>query len=199
MRSCQSIKNQRNHDLIEIIQFCFKIYDFVETSPPMGWCMGSCWVDGWGHAKVLKIMDILLTFWHLTFSLSHLSPLQGCFLHWYPGFHTCPFAKSVKFLAICGYVSCHVIWKSDLKFFVSFMFILHFAYIFANIFPHICLCLKAMQLLQFVDLYSYRWDIWWKLTRAVLSPQEKIMNEPPKCFLTHLDNMFATFLHQIYR
>ena len=35
-----------NLDIIEIIQFCLKIYDFVETPPLMGGCMGG-WVDGW--------------------------------------------------------------------------------------------------------------------------------------------------------
>ena len=32
--------NLINLDLIEIIQFCLKIYDFVETPPPMGGCVG---------------------------------------------------------------------------------------------------------------------------------------------------------------
>ena len=43
----QIIKNQINLDLIEIIQFCLKIYDLL-THPhlPMGGCMGG-WVDGW--------------------------------------------------------------------------------------------------------------------------------------------------------
>ena len=34
------MKNLINLDLIEIIQFCLKIYDFVETLQPMGGCMG---------------------------------------------------------------------------------------------------------------------------------------------------------------
>ena len=37
--------NSINLDLIEIIQFCLKIYDLKET-PPMGGCMEGC-VDGW--------------------------------------------------------------------------------------------------------------------------------------------------------
>ena len=37
---------QINLDLIEIIQFCLKIYDLKETPPPMGGCMDTC-VDGW--------------------------------------------------------------------------------------------------------------------------------------------------------
>ena len=47
----QIIKNQINLDLIEIIQFCLKIYDFADTPPPMGGCMGG-WVGQWvgsGH------------------------------------------------------------------------------------------------------------------------------------------------------
>ena len=47
----QIIKNQINLDLIEIIQFCLKIYDFVET-PHLCvgiWVVGLMggWVDGW--------------------------------------------------------------------------------------------------------------------------------------------------------
>ena len=38
--------NGINLDLIEIIQFCLKIYDLKETPPPMGGCMDSC-VDEW--------------------------------------------------------------------------------------------------------------------------------------------------------
>ena len=41
----QIIKNRINLDLIEIIQFCLKIY-YLLTPPPMGGCMGG-WVDGW--------------------------------------------------------------------------------------------------------------------------------------------------------
>ena len=41
----QSIKNRINLDLIEIIQFCLKIYDLL-TPQPMGQCIGG-WVDGW--------------------------------------------------------------------------------------------------------------------------------------------------------
>ena len=42
----QIIKNQINLDLIEIIQFCLKVYDLL-THPHL-WmgCMGG-WVDGW--------------------------------------------------------------------------------------------------------------------------------------------------------
>ena len=39
----QIIKNRINIDLIEIIQFCFKISDLLRHTPPMGGCMGG-WV-----------------------------------------------------------------------------------------------------------------------------------------------------------
>ena len=51
-----------NLDIIEIIQFCLKIYKFAETPPPMAGCMGG-WVDGqvnmwvnwWDQVISLKI------------------------------------------------------------------------------------------------------------------------------------------------
>ena len=43
--SGQITNNLINLDIIEIIQFCLKIYDLKETPPPMGGCMDSC-VDG---------------------------------------------------------------------------------------------------------------------------------------------------------
>ena len=45
MESGHIAKYRINLDLIEIIQFCLKIYDLKETPPPMGGCMDSC-VDG---------------------------------------------------------------------------------------------------------------------------------------------------------
>ena len=57
-------KYQINLDLIEIIQFCLKIYDLLETPPPMGGCMGE-WVGEWvGSGQVtnsikLKLIDII--------------------------------------------------------------------------------------------------------------------------------------------
>ena len=47
MESCQITKNQINLDLIEIIEFCLKIYDL--WGHPQLWVavMGG-WVDGWG-------------------------------------------------------------------------------------------------------------------------------------------------------
>ena len=46
--------NLINLDRIDIIQFCLMIYDFVETPPPMGGCVGG-WVvhlvNGWGQVK----------------------------------------------------------------------------------------------------------------------------------------------------
>ena len=47
----QIIKNQINLDLIEIIQFCLKIYNLLTKPPPMGGCMGG-WVDGWVYMWV---------------------------------------------------------------------------------------------------------------------------------------------------
>ena len=37
-----------NLDIIEIIQFCLKIYDLLETPPPMGGWVDGCvqWVKG---------------------------------------------------------------------------------------------------------------------------------------------------------
>ena len=39
-----SAKNQRNLDLIEIIQFCLKLYVLLRH-PTYGWMYG--WFDGW--------------------------------------------------------------------------------------------------------------------------------------------------------
>ena len=46
----QIIKNRINLDLIEIIQFCLKIYDLL-TPPTYGWVDGwvNMWVNGWGQ------------------------------------------------------------------------------------------------------------------------------------------------------
>ena len=57
--SGQMTKNLINLDLIEVIQFCLKIYDLLETPqpathPPMGGCVGGWvgqWVNGWGQVK----------------------------------------------------------------------------------------------------------------------------------------------------
>ena len=77
MGSSNITKNQINLDLIEIIQFCLKIYDLWRH--PHLWVDG--WINGWAHVKSLKsnnsIMDILDIFW--TFHLNHLSPLWGYF------------------------------------------------------------------------------------------------------------------------
>ena len=74
-----------NLDVIEIIQFCLKIYDLWRHPHP--WVDG--WVNGWADVKSLKsnkslpnqdnsIIDIFDIFW--TFYLNHLSPLWGYFL-----------------------------------------------------------------------------------------------------------------------
>ena len=49
-----------NLDIIEIIQFCLKIYDFRDT-PTHGWVHGLLdgwvvqWVNGWGQVILLNI------------------------------------------------------------------------------------------------------------------------------------------------
>ena len=54
--SGQMTKNLINLDLIEVIQFCLKMYDLKRhpTHPPMGGCVGG-WVgqrvNGWGQVK----------------------------------------------------------------------------------------------------------------------------------------------------
>ena len=47
--SCQIKKNQVNRHLIEIIEFCWKIYDLWRHK----WLI--VWVSGWGHVKSLEI------------------------------------------------------------------------------------------------------------------------------------------------
>ena len=42
----QIIKNRINLDLVEIIQFCLKIYDLLRHPHLWVGCMGG-WVDGW--------------------------------------------------------------------------------------------------------------------------------------------------------
>ena len=55
--SGQMTKNLINLDLIEVIQFCLKIYDCRDTQPthpPMGGCVGGWvgqWVNQWGQVK----------------------------------------------------------------------------------------------------------------------------------------------------
>ena len=57
--SCQIIKNRVYRHLIEIIEFCLKIYDLWTHSHLWigvwvgGWVDG--WVSGWVHVKLLKI------------------------------------------------------------------------------------------------------------------------------------------------
>ena len=54
--SCQISKSQINCDLIEIIQFCLKIYD-LWRHPTHGWVYGwvIVWVRVWGHVELLNI------------------------------------------------------------------------------------------------------------------------------------------------
>ena len=57
--SSHMTNNGINLDLIEIIQFCLKIYDLKET--PYGWVYGWLggwvvqWVNGWGQVILLNI------------------------------------------------------------------------------------------------------------------------------------------------
>ena len=50
VRSGHITKFRINLDLIEIIQFCLKIYDLWRH--PLLWVDG--WVNGWAHVKSLK-------------------------------------------------------------------------------------------------------------------------------------------------
>ena len=53
-------KYQINLDLIEIIQFCLKIYDCVETPTPMDGCMDQ-WVDQWvGSGQMTNVIKFEL-------------------------------------------------------------------------------------------------------------------------------------------
>ena len=56
MGSCQISKSQINCDLIEIIQFCLRMYD-LWRHPTQGWVDGwvTLWVIVWGHVESLKI------------------------------------------------------------------------------------------------------------------------------------------------
>ena len=40
-----------NLDIIEIIQFCLKIYNLLRHPPPLAGCIGG-WVDGWVNVWV---------------------------------------------------------------------------------------------------------------------------------------------------
>ena len=56
--SGQVTKYQINLDIIEIIQFCLKIYDLLRHLAPMGGCVGGWvvqWVNGWGQVMLLNI------------------------------------------------------------------------------------------------------------------------------------------------
>ena len=62
--SCQIIKNRVNRHLIEIIEFCLKIYDlWTHSHLWIGvWVGGSVdgWVSGSVHVKLLKIEEIVI-------------------------------------------------------------------------------------------------------------------------------------------
>ena len=70
MGSGHIAKYQINLDLIEIIQFCLKIYDLLRHPPPMGWCMGE-WVGSGQMTYFIKLelIDIIqfcLETFHIT-------------------------------------------------------------------------------------------------------------------------------------
>ena len=66
--SGQMTNNLINLDLIDIIQFCLKIYH-LWTPPPMGGCMGG-WVDGWFRHPYLRV-DGWVNGW------AHVKPLKS--------------------------------------------------------------------------------------------------------------------------
>ena len=51
--SDQMTKNLFNLDLIDIIQFCLKIYHLYRHPHPWCWCVGG--LMGWGQVKSLTI------------------------------------------------------------------------------------------------------------------------------------------------
>ena len=53
--SCQIIKNQVNCHLIEIIEFCLKIYDLWRHTHLWVGVWVIVWVNGWYHVKSLEI------------------------------------------------------------------------------------------------------------------------------------------------
>ena len=54
------IKYQINLDLIEIIQFCLKIYDLVETPTAMVGCMDQ-WVGQWvGSGQMTNLIKLYI-------------------------------------------------------------------------------------------------------------------------------------------
>ena len=60
MGSGQMTKNLINLDLIEIIQFCLKIYDLLRTPAPMGGCMDQ-WVGQWvGSGQMTNLIKFEL-------------------------------------------------------------------------------------------------------------------------------------------
>ena len=109
--SCQITKNWINLDLIEIIQFCLKIYDL--------WRHSHTWVNGWAHVKSLKskeswsnrdnlILDILWTFL--------LKPLQLFTRLFLP--HAMKLWQGNIFTPVCHSVHrggvCHTPWADTL-------------------------------------------------------------------------------------
>ena len=75
VNKCGYVKSTKyiNLDLIEIIQFCLKIYDLLRH--PTYRC-----AHGWAHVKSLKIdLELIAIIWFWKLYLNHLSSLQGYF------------------------------------------------------------------------------------------------------------------------
>ena len=65
-------KYRINLDLIEIIQFCLKIYDLLRHPPPMGGCMGE-WVGSGQVTNFIKLELInIIQFCLKTFQITKI-------------------------------------------------------------------------------------------------------------------------------
>ena len=65
-------KYRINLDLIEIIQFSFKIYDLLRHPPPLGWCMGE-WVGSGQMTNFIKLELIgIIRFCLKTFQITKI-------------------------------------------------------------------------------------------------------------------------------
>ena len=72
MGSGHIAKYRINLDLIEIIQFCLKIYDLLRQPPPMGGCMGE-WVGSGQVTNFIKLELInIIQFCLKTFQITKI-------------------------------------------------------------------------------------------------------------------------------
>ena len=88
MGSGQITNNLINLDLIEIIQFCLKIYDFVETPPPVGGLGGSVgqWVGTGQIPNNLINLDLIkIIQFCLKFMICRDTPTHGWVDGWVSG------------------------------------------------------------------------------------------------------------------